>query len=168
MYAVIATGGKQYRVMPGKRYIIEKISGDVGSVVEFDQVLLLADGKQVHVGDPILKGKKIKAEIVAQGRAKKVRIIKFKRRKHHMKRQGHRQYQTEIVITDLAGAASANTEKAAVKPSSAAQPGDKPAVTSSAPAKKAVAKSAAKPAASKTSKAESKPAAKKAKKSDEE
>jgi large subunit ribosomal protein L21 len=101
MYAVIVTGGKQYRVEPGERLRVELLSADVGSTVELDQVLLVADGTQFKVGSPLVEGAKVSAEVLGHGRHKKVEILKFRRRKHHMKRMGHRQYFTELKITGI-------------------------------------------------------------------
>ncbi|HET9048012.1 MAG TPA: 50S ribosomal protein L21 [Chiayiivirga sp.] len=101
-YAVIVTGGKQYRVMEGEYLRVEKLEAEVGSTVEFDQVLLVGSGENVRLGDAI-KGAKVTATIRSHGRADKVRIIKFRRRKHHRKQQGHRQHYTEIQIASIAG-----------------------------------------------------------------
>jgi large subunit ribosomal protein L21 len=101
MYAVIRAGGKQYRVAEGDTLKIEKIAADEGASVELDQVLMVADGDEVKVGTPILEGSKVTATVKAQGRAKKIKIIKFRRRKHHLKRQGHRQWFTELTITGI-------------------------------------------------------------------
>jgi len=101
VYAIIATGGKQYRVQQGDRIKIEKLAGDPGEKIEFNQVLLLADGEQVSVGTPYIEGGKVTAEVAQHARAKKIEIIKFKRRKHHMKRMGHRQHFTEVKITGI-------------------------------------------------------------------
>jgi large subunit ribosomal protein L21 len=101
MYAVIRAGGKQYRVAEGDTLKIEKIAADEGASVELDQVLMVADGDEVKVGTPILEGSKVTATVKAHGRAKKVKIIKFRRRKHHLKRQGHRQWFTELTITGI-------------------------------------------------------------------
>jgi len=101
MYAVIRAGGKQYRVAEGDTLKIEKIAADEGASVELDQVLMVADGDEVKVGTPILEGGKVTATVKAHGRAKKVKIIKFRRRKHHLKRQGHRQWFTELTITGI-------------------------------------------------------------------
>ncbi|MDM7322151.1 50S ribosomal protein L21 [Thiofaba sp. EF100] len=101
MYAVIVTGGKQYRVEQGERLRVELLNADVGSTVELDQVLLVADGTQFKVGSPLVKGAKVSAEVLGHGRHKKVEILKFRRRKHHMKRMGHRQYFTELKITGI-------------------------------------------------------------------
>lgn len=101
MYAVIQTGGKQYRVEEGATLKIEKLELGTGDSVEFDKVLLIQSGENVTVGQPFIEGSKVTATVVSQGRHKKVRIIKFRRRKHHMKKQGHRQYYTEVQITGI-------------------------------------------------------------------
>jgi len=101
MYAVVQTGGKQYRVAEGDTLKIERIAAEDGASVELDQVLMVADGDEVKVGTPILEGGKVTATVKAHGRAKKVKIIKFRRRKHHLKRQGHRQWFTELTITGI-------------------------------------------------------------------
>jgi large subunit ribosomal protein L21 len=101
MYAVIQTGGKQYRVAEGDTLKIEKIAADEGASVELDKVLMIADGENVTVGKPFVEGGKVTATVKAHGRGKKVKIIKFRRRKHHLKRQGHRQWFTELSITGI-------------------------------------------------------------------
>ncbi len=101
MYAVIQTGGKQYRVSEGDTLRIEKLVAEEGATVEIDKVLMVADGDNVRVGQPFIAGGKVTATVKSQGRAKKVHIIKFRRRKHHMKRQGHRQWFTELTITGI-------------------------------------------------------------------
>lgn len=101
MYAVIVSGGKQHRVTQGETLKLEKIEQPTGATVEFDQVLLVANGDDVKVGAPVVAGAKVTAEIVSHGRHDKIRIIKFRRRKHHMKRQGHRQWFTEIRVTGI-------------------------------------------------------------------
>ena len=101
MYAVIQTGGKQYRVAEGSTLKIEKLAADEGASVELDKVLMVADGDSVTVGTPYVEGGKVVATVKAHGRGKKVNIIKFRRRKHHMKRQGHRQAYTEIEVTGI-------------------------------------------------------------------
>ena len=101
MYAVIVSGGKQYRVQEGETLKLEKLQAEAGSNVEFDRVLLVGNGDNLKIGEPVVDGAKVTAEIVQHGRAKKVEIIKFKRRKHHMKRQGHRQWFTEVKITGI-------------------------------------------------------------------
>jgi large subunit ribosomal protein L21 len=104
MYAVIVTGGKQYRVAQGETLRVEKLEADVGAAVNFDQVLLVGSGEGVTVGTPTVKGATVAAKVVKQGRLEKIRIIKFRRRKHHMKQMGHRQYFTEVEITGISGA----------------------------------------------------------------
>ncbi len=101
MYAVIQTGGKQYRVSEGDILRVEKIAADEGAGVDLDKVLLIADGEDVKIGSPYLEGSKVSATVKAHGRGKKVKIIKFKRRKQHLKRQGHRQSYTELEITGI-------------------------------------------------------------------
>lgn len=103
MYAVIKTGGKQYRVAEGQTLKVEKLEAEEGASVEFDTVLTIADGEQIKIGTPYLEGAKVTATVKAQARAPKVRIIKFRRRKHHLKRQGHRQYYTELQISGISG-----------------------------------------------------------------
>jgi large subunit ribosomal protein L21 len=102
MYAVIVTGGKQYRVKEGQRIKFEKLPAEVGSTVDFDHVLMIGNGADVKVGAPYLTGSKVTAEVVSQGRHDKIHIIKFRRRKHHQKQMGHRQYFTEVKITAIA------------------------------------------------------------------
>lgn len=109
MYAVIKTGGKQYRVAPGQKLKVEKIDGDEGASVDFDQVLMVSDGSQVTVGDPLVAGGNVSANIVGHGRHKKIEIIKFKRRQHYRRQAGHRQHYTEIEITGI-GDQSASTD----------------------------------------------------------
>jgi large subunit ribosomal protein L21 len=101
MYAIIQTGGKQYRVAEGEVVRIEKLDQETGSDVQFDQVLLVSKDDNVTVGKPTVAGAKVVGEIVDQTRGKKVEIIKFKRRKHQMKRQGHRQYYTDVKIKQI-------------------------------------------------------------------
>ena len=103
MYAVIQTGGKQYRVSEGLKLKVEKLDAAEGDSIELDKVLMVADGDDVKIGTPYLDGGKVTATVTSHGRGKKVKIIKFKRRKHHMKRQGHRQSYTELEITGIAG-----------------------------------------------------------------
>ncbi len=101
MYAVIVSGGKQHRVTEGEVLKVEKLQAEAGSSVEIDKVLLVADGEDVKIGAPVVEGAKVTAEVVSHGRGKKVRIMKFKRRKHHMKQMGHRQWFTEIKVTGI-------------------------------------------------------------------
>ncbi|VAW89913.1 LSU ribosomal protein L21p [hydrothermal vent metagenome] len=101
MYAVIKTGGKQYKVSEGETLKIEKLTAEVGGTVAFDDVLLVADGDDIKVGTPRVEGGKVNATVVSHGRGKKVMIIKFKRRKHYRKQAGHRQSYTEVQITGI-------------------------------------------------------------------
>ncbi len=101
MYAVIKTGGKQYRVSEGDTLKVEKLGAEEGAAVEIEQVLMVADGDNIKVGAPYVEGGKVTATVKSHGRGKKVNIVKFKRRKHHMKRQGHRQWYTELQITGI-------------------------------------------------------------------
>ena len=100
-YAIIETGGKQHRVKPGETLRVEKIEVATGSSINFDKVLLVSDGENVKIGAPYVAGSIVTAEVVEQGRHDKVKIIKFRRRKHHMKQMGHRQWYTAIKITGI-------------------------------------------------------------------
>jgi large subunit ribosomal protein L21 len=101
MYAVIKSGGKQYRVEAGAQLRVEALAADVGAAVSFDQVLLVGAGDAIKVGAPLVSGALVKATVVAQGRGEKVRIFKLRRRKHYQKSQGHRQSYTEVRIDDI-------------------------------------------------------------------
>ncbi|MCU0990736.1 MAG: 50S ribosomal protein L21 [Xanthomonadales bacterium] len=101
MYAVFKTGGKQYRATTGDVLKVEKIEAEKGATIELDQVLMVGEGADVKVGAPYLEGGKVTAKVVDHGRLDKIRIIKFKRRKHHEKQMGHRQYFTKIEITGI-------------------------------------------------------------------
>ncbi len=103
MYAVIESGGKQHRVVEGETLKLEKIEAATGEEISFDKVLMVGEGESVKIGAPYVEGSKVTAEIIGQGRAKKVRILKFRRRKHHMKQMGHRQWFTEVKITGISG-----------------------------------------------------------------
>jgi len=104
MYAVIQTGGKQYRVKTGEQVKVELLAAEVGATVSFDRVLMLGEGDGVRVGAPFLDGAAVKATVVAQGRGEKIRIFKLRRRKHFAKTQGHRQGFTEVRIDEIVGA----------------------------------------------------------------
>ncbi|MCP4472106.1 MAG: 50S ribosomal protein L21 [Gammaproteobacteria bacterium] len=101
MYAVIATGGKQYKVTQGETLRVEKLTGEEGSTVKLDNVLMVADGDKVQVGSPTLDKATVTAKITAHGRGDKVEIIKFRRRKHSRRQMGHRQSYTEIEVTEI-------------------------------------------------------------------
>lgn len=102
MYAVIVTGGKQYRVKEGETIQVEKLDAETGVSIKFDNVLILSNGESITVGAPYVKNCSVQAEVVSHGRGKKIRIVKMKRRKHHIKTMGHRQDYTEIKITKIA------------------------------------------------------------------
>jgi len=104
MYAVIVTGGRQYRVAQGETLRVEKLAGDIGSEIKLDQVLLVGEGEGVTLGAPLVAGALVTAKVVSHGRADKIRIVKFRRRKHHRKEMGHRQHYTEIEIVGITGA----------------------------------------------------------------
>ena len=143
MYAVFRTGGKQYRAAKGDVLRLEKIDGDEGASVKFDDVLLIGEGSDIKVGKPVLAGSSVSAKVIRQGKSKKIPVVKFKRRKNYLRQGTHRQFFTEVEITGISG-------------SSAGKADAKPAATETAPKKKAATK---KPAAKKA--ATKKPAAKK-------
>ena len=101
MYAVIASGGKQHRVQEGETLRLEKLQVATGESIDFDQVLMVADGDAINIGAPVVEGAKVSAEIISHGRGDKVQIIKFKRRKHYRRQMGHRQWFTEVKITGI-------------------------------------------------------------------
>lgn len=101
MYAIIVSGGKQHRVKQDEVIRVEKLDGDIGSSVEFDKVLLVANDEVLHTGKPYVNNAKVIGEVIEQGRGEKVHIIKFRRRKHYMKHQGHRQYFTAVKINSI-------------------------------------------------------------------
>ena len=103
MYAVIKTGGKQYRVEQGDTLALERLDGDTGAQVSFDEVLLLGSDDATQIGRPLIQGASVKATIVEQGRAKKVIIFKFRRRKNYVRRNGHRQELTAVKIDSIVG-----------------------------------------------------------------
>ncbi len=101
MYAVIESGGKQHRVVEGETLKLEKIEAATGDTIEFDRVLMIGGGDSPRIGTPVVAGGKVTAEVVAQGRHKKVKIVKFNRRKHYRRETGHRQWFTEVKITGI-------------------------------------------------------------------
>ncbi len=101
MYAVIEAGGRQYQVRPGQSIRVEKLSEDAGGPVVFDKILFISDGEKSKIGQPYVEGAKVTGSVVSQLRGDKIKIIKFKRRKHHMKRAGHRQYYTEVMVDSI-------------------------------------------------------------------
>jgi large subunit ribosomal protein L21 len=144
MYAVFSTGGKQYRASAGDVIKVEKLEAEKGATVELDQVLMIGEGADVNVGTPYVEGGKVLAKVVDHGRGDKVKIIKFKRRKHHMKTQGHRQYFTALEITDIVTAGKPKA-KSAPKAAEAdeGKPVEKKAAAKKTASKKKVAKKTA-------------------------
>ncbi len=112
MYAVIRTGGKQYKVTEGTQLKVEKLIANEGDNIDFNEVLLLSDGENINIGTPLVTGSRVTATVQGQGRGKKIQIIKMRRRKHHRKQMGHRQYLTSVKITGL----FLNNQKLAAKP----------------------------------------------------
>ena len=102
MYAVIKTGGKQYRVSSGEKVKVEQLAAEVGSQITIDQVLMVADGDKITIGTPLVKGATVQATVVEQGRADKIHVFKMRRRKYSKKQQGHRQNYTEIQVDQIA------------------------------------------------------------------
>src|SRR3954468_17657083 len=121
MYAVIKTGGKQYRVVAGERLKVEKLVADVGATVTLDQILMVSDGATTTIGSPIIAGATVSATVVSHGRGDKVMIFKFRRRKHYRKTQGHRQSYTEIQIGDISASGKADKPAKAAKAAKAAE-----------------------------------------------
>lgn len=162
MYAVFRSGGKQYRAVKGDVLRLEKIAGDEGATVKFDEVLLVGEGSDIKVGSPTLSGSTVSAKVLQQGKSRKVSVVKFKRRKNYLRQGSHRQFFTEVEITDITGG---SVKKAEAKPAAHKAAAPKKDAAADAPAEKAVAakpakkKAAAKPAAKKVAK---KAAAKKA------
>ena len=103
MYAVVESGGKQHRVIEGETLKVEKLDLATGESLTFDQVLMVGEGESVKIGAPYVAGSSVTAEVVSHGRHEKVTIVKFRRRKHHRKQMGHRQWYTELKITSIAG-----------------------------------------------------------------
>ena len=101
MYAVISSGGKQYRVQEGDTLKLETLAAEVGASIDFEKILMVGEGDTAKLGQPYVKGGKVSATVVSHGRGKKIQMVKFKRRKHHEKWQGHRQNYTEVKITEI-------------------------------------------------------------------
>jgi large subunit ribosomal protein L21 len=159
MYAVFRTGGKQYRAAKGDVLRIEKIEADEGATVSFDEVLLIGEGSDIKVGNPTLSGSTVSGTVLRQGKSKKVPVVKFKRRQNYLRQGSHRQFFTEVEITDIGAA-----KKAAPKKEAAAE--DKPEAKKAAK-KKVAKKPATKKAASKKTAAKKTASKKKAAKKTE-
>ena len=159
MYAVFRAGGKQYRASKGEVLRLEKLDADEGAKVEFDEVLLVGEGTDIKVGSPLLPGTRVSAKVLKQGKSKKVSVVKFRRRQNYLRQHTHRQFFTEVEITDISSGGKAAPKKAADdKPAAKKAAAKKPAAKKPAAKKAAAKKPAAKKAAAK------KPAAKKASK----
>ncbi|XOV90360.1 MAG: 50S ribosomal protein L21 [Pseudomonadota bacterium] len=103
MYAVIKSGGKQHRVEPGEVVKLEKLNVEVGSTVDFNEVMMIGEGENITIGTPFVEGGKVTAEVMANGRARKVNIVKMRRRKHYRRQAGHRQAFTQVKIKEISG-----------------------------------------------------------------
>jgi len=172
MYAVFRSGGKQYRAAKGDVLRLEKIDGDEGATVKFDEVLLVGEGSDIKVGSPTLSGSTVSAKVLQQGKSRKVSVVKFKRRKNYLRQGSHRQFFTEVEITGITGGsakkAAAPKAEAAEKPAEKKEAAPKKAAAKpaahKAPAKKKAAKKVAKKAAAKKAPAKKAASKKKAKK----
>jgi large subunit ribosomal protein L21 len=168
MYAVVNTGGKQYKVQQGEVLRVEKIPGDIGSPVIFDRVLMFSDGENVQIGQPVLDDIAVQGHIVEQGRAKKIIVFKYKRRKRFRRKQGHRQEYTAVLIdTITTGTVKAKTsDKEAEAPEAEAKKAE-PKTQKAAPKKETTAKTEAKKDAPQKAAAEKAPEKAEAKKADD-
>jgi len=122
MYAVIKTGGKQYRVREGDTLRVEKLAAEAGAKVRFDQILMVGEGDKVTVGTPYIDGGQVSATVISQGRGDKIKVVKFKRRKNYLRQNGHRQAFTEVEITNIGGAGKAEAVKTKAKNAPKAEP----------------------------------------------
>jgi large subunit ribosomal protein L21 len=157
MYAVFSTGGKQYRATTGDIIKVEKLDAERGATIELDRVLMIGEGEEVKIGAPYLSGSKVTARIVEHGRGEKVKIVKFKRRKNYLKRQGHRQYFTALEITGIeAPTAGAKKEPEAVAEVEAKVPASKTAVRKKSAARKTAARKKSAPRKTTVKKAQAK------------
>ena len=155
MYAVFRSGGKQYRASKGEILKLERLDAEEGAKVSFDEVLLVGEGKDIKVGSPLLSGTKVSAKVLRQGRSKKVGVVKFRRRQNYLRQHTHRQYFTEVEITDISGGGKAAPKKADADEKPAAKKAAKKKAAKKAAAKKPAAKKAAKKTAKKAAKKKS-------------
>ena len=164
MYAVFRSGGKQYRASKGETLKLEKLEAEEGAKIEFDEVLLVGEGSDIKVGSPLLSGTSVSATVLKQGKSKKVSVVKFRRRQNYLRQHTHRQFFTEVEITDISAVGKAAPKKAAAEAPAAKE--EKPVAKKAATKKPAAKKPAAKKAAAKKSStkkaAAKKPAKKKA------
>ncbi|RTZ60370.1 MAG: 50S ribosomal protein L21 [Gammaproteobacteria bacterium] len=137
MYAVIKTGGKQYRVAVGDKLKVEKLTAEEGSTVELDQVLMISDDKDIQIGAPVLEGVSVSALVTSHGRGDKIKVVKIRRRKHSRTQMGHRQDYTELEITSIGGKGAAAAGKAAAKKAAPKKTADKKTADKKPAAKKA-------------------------------
>ncbi len=158
MYAVFRTGGKQYRAAKGDVLRLEKIEADEGATIQFDDVLLIGEGSDIQVGNPTISGSSVSGKVLRQGKSKKVSVVKFKRRQNYLRQGSHRQFFTEVEITDIS--AKGAKKAAPKKDEGEAKPAAKKATKKKAAKKPAAKKAATKKAATKKA-ATKKPAAKK-------
>ena len=153
MYAVFRTGGNPYRAAQGDGLRVEKIDGEEGASVKFDDVLLIGEGSDIQVGNPVLAGSSVSATVVRQGKSQKVPVVKFKRRQNYLRQGTHRQFFTEVEITGISGASAAKSKPAAKADAVEAEPkkkvAKKPAAKKKAAKKPAAKKKAAKKKAAK-------------------
>ena len=161
MYAVFRSGGKQYRASKGETLKLEKLDADEGANISFDEVLLVGEGSDIKVGSPLLSGTSVSAKVLKQGKSKKVSVVKFKRRQNYLRQHTHRQFFTEVEITDIGGSKKAASKEAVAEPAKKKVAATKPAKEETSEAKPAVKKAAAKKPATKKAAAK-KPATKKA------
>ena len=160
MYAVFRTGGKQYRAAKGDVLRVEKIDADEGATIEFDQVLLVGEGSDLKVGSPLVSGGSVSGKVVRQGKSRKVPVVKFKRRQNYLRQGSHRQFFTEVEITDIS--VGAGKKAAPAEQSDEKKPASKKAATKKKTASKKTAKKAAEKKTSSKKTAKKKPAKKKA------
>jgi len=155
MYAVIKTGGKQYRVREGDTLRVEKLAEEAGAKIQFDQILMVGEGDNVTVGTPYISGSQVSATVVRQGRGDKIKVVKFKRRKNYLRQNGHRQSFTEVEITGIGGAGKAAKSEANSAPKAEPKSEEKPKAEPEAKAQ-AKPKAAAEPEAKAPAKAKAK------------
>jgi len=153
MYAVFRTGGKQYRASKGEVLRLEKLDAEEGANVQFDEVLLVGEGKDIKVGSPFLRGTSVSGKVLRQGKSRKVSVVKFRRRQNYLRQHTHRQFFTEVEITDISGSGNAAPKKPVEAPAAEKPAAKKVAKKKAAekPAAKKVAKKAAKKKAAKKS-----------------
>ena len=145
MYAVFRSGGKQYRASKGERLKLEKLDAEEGSNVSFDEVLLVGEGHNIKVGSPYLAGSSVSAKVLKQGKSKKVSVVKFRRRQNYLRQHTHRQFFTEVEITDIGGSGEKPAPKKAAPKKAAAEaaPAEKKPAAKKTATKKAAAKKTA-------------------------